>query len=240
VDALASVNSGYLIGSTAIAARAPHAVAYISPDLGGVTVAYNHTFDFTNAGSSVSKVTANLLSATYAAGPLAVGAVYAAAHWANVPSAGSDMTDLSLGASYDLGAAKLFGTYQTNKTNATNAQTNNAMSFSAVAPVGPGAIVASFAVSTVKVGATGAVAASAAVPFAVNPATGAIEGSAAIAASPAVAAHDNKKDTLSLAYLQGLSKTTTAYAAVSLMGNKAGSADKVTTTVLAIGLKKVF
>jgi general bacterial porin, GBP family len=206
VDALASVNSSFLIGSTAVAARAPHALAYISPDLGGVTVAYNHSFDVANSGSSVNKMTANLLSATYAAGPLAVGAVYAGAHQVNVASAGSDITDVALAASYDLGAAKLFGTYQTNKTNADNAKTNNAMSFSAVAPVGPGAIVASLAVATIK-GAT----------------------------------DDDKKDTLSLAYLQGLSKTTTAYAALTRVGDKANSAaDKVTITVLAVGLKKAF
>jgi predicted porin len=57
-------------------------------------------------------------------------------------------SEYSLGGSYDLGMAKLFGTYQSQKTD--NAiGSNKAVSMSAVAPVGPGALVVSYAKNTI-------------------------------------------------------------------------------------------
>jgi predicted porin len=57
---------------------------------------------------------------------------------------------MGLGASYDLGAAKLFGTYQTSKVDTGGgASSDKEMSFSAVAPVGPGALLAQVAKTTI-------------------------------------------------------------------------------------------
>lgn len=230
----------FLIGTAALAARAPRAIAYISPDMGGVTVAFNHTTSFqlttpaigtdlgnlTNAtGAANTATTANLLSATYTGvEKLVVGAVYAATSGTSA-SLGVNVTDMALGASYDLGMVKLMGTYQTSKTSAANAQTDKAMSFTAVAPVGPGAAVFTYAKNT-------------------------------IASTTGVGGADNGNG-MTLAWLQGLSKTTTLYAAYSKMnqdadtnaysviGNALSGAGTALTnggssTLIAVGLKKSF
>jgi predicted porin len=199
VDALQSVNVGALIN---VGSRATHALAYISPDMGGVTVAYNRAFDAADQGDSQDgKITANLLSATYVAGPLAVGGVYSGA----AVQGGVKITEMAVGASYDLGVAKLFGTYQTEKFDTTGAETDSNMSFSVVAPVGPGAVVASYALNDVK-----------------------------------STAGDDNSTSLTAAYLQGLSKTTTAYAALNLKTTEQGTASDLKATTLAVGLKKAF
>jgi predicted porin len=215
--------ANFLIGSVAGASRAQRALAYISPDMGGVTVALNHSTSLAGLGNLTVastaadvKVTATLVSATYNGGPLAVGGVYAKT---GVPNGGNSTTDVALGASYDLSVVKLLGTYQTSKTD--NAiGTNKAMSFSAVAPVGPGAIVATYAKNTMA----------------------------------STTAADNANG-VSVAWLQGLSKTTTLYAAYSKMSQDSGTnaysvignalgggAMKAggSSTLLALGLKKVF
>jgi predicted porin len=209
VDSLSVVNSGFLIGSTAVAARANRALAYISPDMGGVTVAVNYSANVLNEGMVVSgatagnKTTATLLSATYAAGPLAVGAVYAKTSDDDTTGASIvKISDVALGASFDLSVVKLLGTYQTSKVDG-GGNTDKAMSFSAVAPVGPGALVATVAKNTIA----------------------------------STVAEDNKT-AFTVAYLQGLSKTTTAYGAVQKISLKA--ATTTDTTIIAIGLKKVF
>lgn len=181
VSPLQSMNQGMLIGTIAGAARAPRALAYISPNLGGVTVAVNYstalaglgnlTQNNAGANSSYAKATAYLLSATYAGGPLSVGVVMASASTGTnaagtlnaagtagtVP--GTKVSDMAVGASYDLGVAKLLATYQTSKTTAAGASsTNKAMSFSAVVPVGPGMIGAQYAThknATANKGASG-------------------------------------------------------------------------------------
>ncbi|MDO8989460.1 MAG: porin [Sideroxyarcus sp.] len=202
VDALAKVNPTALINTSS---RAPHALAYISPDMGGVTVAFNHSFDAGNQGNSLDgKITANLLSATYAAGPLAVGGVYVATAVEGSVGGAGEVTELGLGASYDLGVAKLMGTYMTTESGVSGSETDSAMSFSAVAPVGPGALVASVAKNSIK-----------------------------------STVGDDNDTSITVAYLQGLSKTTTAYAALNRTTTQ-GSPDDVTVTVLAVGLKKAF
>ncbi|HAF44451.1 MAG TPA: hypothetical protein DCK83_05795 [Gallionellaceae bacterium] len=242
VSPLQNVTKGrFLIGAVAIAARAPRAIAYISPDLGGVTVALNHTTSMqavapaapafgtdlgnltnTSAGANTA-TTATLLSATYTGvANLVVGGVYAATSGTSA-TLGVNLTDMALGASYDLGVVKLMGTYQTTKTSAANAQTDKAMSFTAVAPVGPGAAVFTYAKNT-------------------------------IASTSGVGGADNGNG-MTLAWLQGLSKTTTLYAAYSKMnqdadtraysviGNALSAASLDlggSSTLVAVGLKKSF
>lgn len=212
VSPLQSVTKGstFLIGSATGAARAQRALAYISPDFGGVTVAVNYSTSITGLGDLTqastnavqTKTTAMLLSATYNAGPLSAGVVYAGATAGTgylAPLAGETSTlsanDLAFGASYDLGVAKLFATYQTTSTGTNNivtkSGTNKAMSFSAVAPVGPGAVAVSYAKNSVDAGST------------------------LSSLSKVGTGTDMGASGFTVAYLQGLSKTTTMYAAYS-------------------------
>ena len=55
VSPLQHVTSGFVIGSAAVAARAPRAVAYISPSFGGLTVAANYTTDFAGGLGNLAK-----------------------------------------------------------------------------------------------------------------------------------------------------------------------------------------
>lgn len=231
VSPLQALTKGFYIGSTAAAARAQRALAYISPDMGGVTVAVNYSTDLgiltgpgglgnlgqASAGGD-TKVTGTLLSATYNAGPLSVGGVYLTA---GVPDGVAKPTEMALGGSYDLGVAKLSATYQSTKTDAAGAagNSNKVMSFSVVAPVGPGAIVGSVAKSKIKT-------------------VDDVDGTA-----------------FSVVYLQGLSKLTTMYVAVekvsqsssganySVLNNALANANLDaggSSTVLAVGLNKKF
>jgi predicted porin len=126
--------SGFLIGDQGVANRAQRAVAYISPDLGGLTVAVNYVTAFalpTNTGTAVAynqgnvgdlnlknsatsgqQITASLISANYTAGPLAVGVVYAGT---NADAYTINTTEYAVAGSYDAGVAKITATYQTSK-----------------------------------------------------------------------------------------------------------------------------
>ena len=58
-------------------ARASNAVAYISPSFGGVTLAYNHArLSEAALTTNTSDAYANLVSASYAGGPVTAGLVY--------------------------------------------------------------------------------------------------------------------------------------------------------------------
>lgn len=209
VSSLQAVNNSMLIGATAGAARANRAIAYISPAMGDVTVALNYSANLAGGFSGVpsgsttaNKTTATLLSATYNGSsiPLSVGVVYAAT--ANDNAGYNKTSDIALGASYDLSVVKLLGTYQTSKVD-NGAGSDKAMSFSAVAPVGPGALVAQYAKNTIA--GTG----------------------------------DNNDNAMTVAYLYGMSKTTTLYGAYNKINAKAAGV-KTDTTVIALGVKKVF
>jgi hypothetical protein len=230
VSPLGNITKGgnFLIGSAAGAKRAQRALAYISPDMGGVTVAVNYATDIagaaslgdlTQASAAVSpKVTALLISATYTGGSLAVGGVYAKTGTA--VSTG-DTTEYSLGASYDLSVVKLSGTYQSSSTGAAGVagSANTAASLGATAPVGSGTVLVSYAKSTVGT------------------------------------ATNSDASGYTVGYLQGLSKTTTAYVAYSVMsqgtaintysvlGNALGGGALTlggSSSVIALGLNKKF
>jgi predicted porin len=230
VSPLQSMNQGMLIGTIAAAARAPRALAYISPNMGGFTAAVNYTTELTGGlgalthanSTQFTKATAMLLSGTYEQGPLAVGLVYASLDGGkdNAGVNQADMADVALGGSYDLGVAKLMATYQTSKTTPiapAASTTNKAASFSAVIPAGPGVVgvqIANHKNATSNAGATGYL----------------------------------------VGYLLPMSKTVTAYAAYESVKNQSAtaafSADNnalggvVTaggsSSVLAVGLRKKF
>jgi hypothetical protein len=225
-----TMGGGFLVGTKAIAARAPRALAYISPDLGGVTVAVNYSTSLTGLGDLTqksdlavpAKTTAYLLSATYVGGPLAVGFVYTGAtagtaylnsvHALTAPATYTSTlsaTEYALGASYDLTVVKLFATFQGTKTGTNNivatGTDNKAYSFSAVAPVGPGAVVFSYAKN--KVGVTGTLA------TLTHVGTG------------AAGTGDQSASGVAVAWLQGLSKTTTLYAGIQKMSQGSNTAN---------------
>lgn len=245
VSPLQVVNqSNFLIGATAIAKRAPRALAYISPNLGGVTIAVNYTTSFDNAlgnltkasnATSGLKTTALLASATYAAGPLVVGGVIA--NTSNDSSTGAltasgkatTYSDYSLGASYDLSVVKLFATYQSSKQtdplSAAAVEGGKAYSLSGVIPVG-------------SAGAIG-------VAYAKNKMTN----------SAANAGKDQNASSFLVGYLHTLSATTNAYVAYQSAKNgadtKAYSVDNNaiaggfaanggSSSLIAVGLRKKF
>jgi predicted porin len=207
VDSGAAVNPTLLIHTSS---RSPKAIAYISPNMNGVTIAVNRALDYAvtgavaNGATTGNKTTANILSAMYEAGPLAVGGVYVGT--ANDDTGYTKKTEMGLGASYDAGAAKVFGQYKTTKTDTTGVGGNSdkAIELHVVAPVtASGAVVATYAKSTID----------------------------------STTAKDDKKS-MTLAYLETLSKTVTAYGAVQKL-----SVDGTTTTdttVIAVGLRKKF
>jgi predicted porin len=146
---LQSMNKGLLIGTVAGAARAQRALAYISPDFNGLSFAVNYSTALSGTGNLAlastaadANVTAALASVNYAAGPLAVGAVYAAT---TNPVSTNDVKEYALGGSYDLGVAKLLGTYQTSTKNSV---ATKALSLSGVVPVGADAVAVSYAKNT--------------------------------------------------------------------------------------------
>jgi predicted porin len=225
ISPLQSMTTSHLIGVKAVAARAQRALAYISPNMSGVTVAVNYTTALAGLGNLTLpsgataglKTTAYLASVNYDWNALSVGGVYTATN--NSSTGAAKLTEYALGASYDLTVVKLFATYQSIKSDAAGASANKAMSVSAVAPVGPGAVAFSYAKSTIGGGTN-------------------VNGSG-----------------YTVAWLQGLSKTTTFYAAVEKVTNgSAGSSYSVdnnalvagtlsagaSSTLLAVGLKKTF
>ncbi|TXT30973.1 MAG: ompC [Rhodocyclaceae bacterium] len=100
--------------------RAENAVAYISPSMGGVTVALNHAFALEQgASATANNYSATLVGVYYDNGPLSVGFVGEKLQGGGASEA-VEATDLALGASYDFKVVKLTGTYQTTKNNATS------------------------------------------------------------------------------------------------------------------------
>jgi predicted porin len=153
----------FLVGNNASLKRLPRALGYTSPDMGGVTVGVNYSTGAdgaTNIGvaesSTADKATAYLVSANYVAGPFGVAVVYAnktAAVAAAATAAAVKTTETALGASYDLGMAKLFATYQTNKVD-TATDANSVMSVSASAPFAASTVVLTYAKATMTAAGT--------------------------------------------------------------------------------------
>jgi len=137
------VAAGHLVGSTA--QRAQRAVAYISPNINGMTFAVNYATALAGLGNLTAasgataglKSTAVLLSANYAVDALSVGAVYAKT--GNDNAGGATTAEFAFGGSYDLGVAKLMGTYQSSKTSS-SAKNDIVYSLAGVMPVATGAV----------------------------------------------------------------------------------------------------
>lgn len=150
----ATKGAGMLIGSVAAAARAQHALAYISPSMSGVTVAVNYSTNLTDGvgqwgtlsgATSGQDTKAMLASVNYAGGPVGAGLVYAKTSTNNAVD--NHVAEWALGGSYDFGVAKIFATYQSSTPTAAgvSGSANKAESISATIPAGPGAVALSYA-----------------------------------------------------------------------------------------------
>jgi hypothetical protein len=161
VSALQNVTgSSFLLGAKGGAARAQRALAYISPDISGLTFAVNYSTALTGLGdaatlstAAATGVTATLLSANYVAGPLSAGAAYISLGGA------SNATEMGLGVSYDLGVAKVLASYQSNASTSVGTAvsvTSTAYGISGVVPVGTDAVVLGIASNTLTTANTSA------------------------------------------------------------------------------------
>jgi predicted porin len=189
-------------------ARAENAVAYISPNMGGVTIALNHAFALEQATSATANnISATLIGVYYDNGPLSVGFVGEKLQGGGT-SETTEATDLALGASFDFKVVKLTGTYQTTKSNAAGASAQ-ATKFNSVYHLG----------AQIPVSAKGTVH----VQWAQN--------------TNKTSTHlgdDNGKG-LSVAYTHALSKRTTAYAGVGFLDNSGNGSSYTYATTTAAG-----
>jgi len=196
------LNSQFLIGANAGASRAQRAVAYISPNMEGFTVAVNYATALAGIGNLTQPSggpavnnSATLVGAYYDQGPLSIGGVYTSVSSPAAATAFGSIADereYALGASYDFGMAKLLGSYQaTHNDGAGNiGNTDKLWSLSGVIPAGPGAAVLSYANAKIDQDTNGG--------------------------------HDGNSYTA--AYLYGFSKTTTLYGAYSRVNNSTPNA----------------
>ena len=133
----AAYNAG---GGTLItsASRADNAIAYISPSFGGVTVAYNHARLTELAGTNGNTDnTANLLSVSYANGPITAGAIYTKVVASQTNLVADNVKEWGLRAGYDFSVVKLQALYQQQKADATSAVgKDKKWAVSATVPVG--------------------------------------------------------------------------------------------------------
>lgn len=126
-------------------------VAYATPKMGPFSAEVNYSTGIADGANSSlasgavagNKTTVMMLSGTYADGPLSVTALYGKD--SDDDTGFQSKTDTVLGASYDLGVAKLMGTYASSKT----ATTNSLFSFSGVMPMGSGSVMASYAANSI-------------------------------------------------------------------------------------------
>lgn len=122
LGAINAVGGGTLVTA---GGRANNAIAYVSPSFGGVTLAYNHA-RAPLTGSEYGNVqntddTANLLSASYANGPITAGVVYSKIVASQTNLVADNIKEWGLRAGYDLKVVKLQAAYQQQKADATSA-----------------------------------------------------------------------------------------------------------------------
>jgi general bacterial porin, GBP family len=190
--------------------RAGNAFAYISPNFGGVTFAWNHSRVTENVGPAAKKadVSANLLAATYSGGPVTVNAVYSKVKDSDeIAGLGTKgIKEFGLRGSYNLGVASLFASYQSADAEGVDNK-DTTLTFGAAIPVGPaGTVVVDYGRSTLK---------------------------------ESVGTDHNKVDAFAVAYLHSLSKRTTAYVGYTRINDKTVD-PTIKTDVLAAGLRHSF
>ncbi|HEX5392126.1 MAG TPA: porin [Rhodocyclaceae bacterium] len=196
---------GFGINAISGQGRADNAVAYISPSMGGFTVAVNHALatEQTTGTSVLNTLNANLVGVYYDNGPASAGLVYEKLDGSGT-STGTEVADWALGGSYDFGAAKVTATYQTTQNKApgllgVQGNKNKVWQLGVTVPVSAvGAVSAQYA--SLKLDNT-------------------YNGAAIPTATTAASAKDDDAKGWSVAYTHNLSKRTTAYAGYGRIKN---------------------
>ncbi len=140
---MASANTHQI--SAQAGGRHQNAVAYISPSFGGLTIAYNHARVTESANTTgTSDTHGQLLSASYANGPITAGAIFTRVTQPGEASVAPNITEWGLRAGYDFQVVKLQATYQRAKVQEVDADSKWVVSVSA--PVGAkAAVIAEYA-----------------------------------------------------------------------------------------------
>mgnify|MGYP001765758179 CR=1 FL=1 len=122
--------------------RANNAFAYISPSFGGLTLAYNHSrvTEYPAVVATGDDAYANLFTAKYAAGPLALNGTYSKVSMKNT-SGSDDVKEMGVNGSFNMGVATLYASYQTRKDDASGDK-DKKWGVAAGIPVGPAGTVA--------------------------------------------------------------------------------------------------
>jgi len=200
--------------SSQIGGRQDNAVAYISPSLGGVVLAYNHARVTESALSTGnSDAHGDLLSASYDVGPVSAGAIYTKVTTPTYSASlvQDNIKEWGLRAGYDFQVVKLQATYQQAKQD-NLAGKDSKYVISVSAPIGAKvAVIGEYAGLRVKSDTVGGV----------NPA--------------------NNVQAATLAATYSLSKRTTAYAGVvARRVDNAANAATGDTNTYAVGLRHSF
>lgn len=117
---------------SALTGRANNAVAYISPSFGGLTLAYNHArVSETALTTNNTDNQANLVSASYASGPITAGAIYSRI---TMDGPNNNLGEWGVRGGYDFSVVKLQAAYQQGKLQ--NESANKKWVVSATVPVG--------------------------------------------------------------------------------------------------------
>ena len=145
-DTIGKLNGGVLTLGCGSAGRTNNSLAYVSPNWSGFTFEYNHARLTENANRayavagtnplfSTDDSYANMLRGNYTNGPLSVSAVWAGVEGGKNVAAGivplaaalapgaqpQDTTEWGVGADYDFGIVKIYGTYQDRDTDTVGA-----------------------------------------------------------------------------------------------------------------------
>jgi predicted porin len=189
--------------------RAAHAAAYISPNMGGVTFAINRSFDVGNTGAVVENVTT---------------------------TAGNKTTANLFSVTYDAGPLSVGGVYAATGNDGDNFLKTTDIAFGASYDLTSVKLFGSYTKTTTDgaLGSDTALAFHAVAPVTTSGTVVFTYGKNDVAST---AASDNTSG-FTVAYLEALSKTTTAYGAFQKL-SKDGTTT-VDTNVLAFGLRKKF
>lgn len=144
-------NVGLTSGQVNAAGRAQNAVAYISPNIAGLTLAYNYSANYaaTETTTTNGNSSANLLGASYANGPITAGAVYNRVNLANTPN--QELIEWGVRGGYDFKVVKVQAAYQTLKNESVSGERDNKWGIGATVPVSAkGNVIAEFAKSKIK------------------------------------------------------------------------------------------
>jgi len=135
------------------AVRADNAIKYVSPSFSGLTVSLYKsnkqtkgsagTTDFSTTLGAYDQAGTQEAGVNYANGPLAVSFSNLKQDFNSVGTGTTESTINTLGANYAIGAAKVFGLYQTNKNN-TNTTDNKYYALSGTYAMGATTLMASF------------------------------------------------------------------------------------------------